>query len=49
VLGGVCGGLGQYTGLPAWAWRVLFCLTFFGLGFGLLVYLLLWLFMPLDS
>ena len=49
VFGGVCGGLGQYTDMPAWAWRVLFCLTVFGFGFGLLLYILLWLFVPAES
>jgi len=48
VFGGVCGGLGSVTGLPSWAWRVIFCLCFFGFGFGLLVYLLLWLFIPRE-
>jgi phage shock protein C len=49
IVGGVCGGLGKYTGMPSWAWRVLFCLTFFGFGFGLLLYVLLWLFVPEES
>lgn len=49
ILGGVCGGLGQYTGLPAWTWRVLFCLTMLSFGFGLLLYALLWLFIPLQQ
>lgn len=46
VFGGVCGGLGKATDVPSWAWRVIFCLCFFGLGFGLLVYILLWIFVP---
>lgn len=49
LLGGVCGGLGKYTEVPAWVWRVLFCLTFFGFGFGLLLYILLWIFIPEES
>jgi phage shock protein C len=48
VFSGVCGGLGQCTGLPSWGWRVLFCLAVLGLGFGFLIYFLLWLFMPLE-
>ena len=48
-IGGVCGGLGKYTPLPSWLWRFIFCLTFFCLGTGLLVYLLLWIFMPQES
>jgi len=47
-IGGVCGGLGHRTDLPAWAWRIIFCLTFLYFGAGLLIYLLLWLFLPQE-
>jgi phage shock protein C len=46
VVGGVCGGLGKQTDLPAWAWRVIFCLTALYVGAGLVIYLLLWIFLP---
>jgi phage shock protein C len=46
VLGGVCGGLGEFTAVPSWCWRVLFCLSIFCLGLGLVLYILLWIFMP---
>ena len=46
VIGGVCGGLGAHTGLPSWAWRVIFCISVFYFGIGLLFYLLLWIFIP---
>ena len=49
VIGGVCGGLGRYTGMPAWVWRVLFCLAVVCFGFGILLYCLMWLFMPLEN
>ncbi len=49
VLGGVCGGLGRYTGMPSWSWRVLFCLSLLCFGFGILLYCLLWLFVPLEA
>ncbi len=50
LLGGVCGGLGQRTPLPAWGWRILFLLlTALTAGAGALVYLLLWWLFPLDS
>jgi phage shock protein C len=49
VIGGVCGGLGAHTGLPSWAWRVIFCATVFYFGVGLLFYILLWIFIPRDS
>jgi phage shock protein PspC (stress-responsive transcriptional regulator) len=49
VIGGVCGGLGAHTGLPSWAWRVIFCATVLYFGIGLVFYLLLWLFIPAQS
>jgi phage shock protein C len=45
-VGGVCGGLGETTGVPSWSWRILFVLTAFLHGLGLLMYLLLWIFVP---
>jgi len=48
-IGGVCGGLGMHTELPSWVWRVLFCLLFFCFGTGLLIYILLWIFMPNEQ
>jgi phage shock protein PspC (stress-responsive transcriptional regulator) len=45
--GGVCGGIAQITGMPSWVWRLLFTvLVLFG-GTGIVVYLLLWFFVPL--
>ena len=49
VIGGVCGGLGAHTGLPSWAWRVIFCATVFYFGVGLLFYILLWIFIPRET
>lgn len=49
VFGGVCGGLGNHTDLPAWAWRVIFCLTLLYFGAGLLIYILLWIFLPQEG
>jgi phage shock protein C len=48
VIGGVCGGLGHSTDLPSWAWRVIFCLTLLYFGAGLLIYILLWIFLPQE-
>jgi phage shock protein PspC (stress-responsive transcriptional regulator) len=46
VIGGVAGGLAEYTGIDALLWRVaLIALTFAG-GSGVIIYLLLWLLMP---
>lgn len=47
-LGGVCGGLGQITGLAAWIWRLAFALLMLCAGTGALVYLLMWIFVPLE-
>ena len=48
-LGGVCGGLGEQTGIPAWTWRILFVLTACLHGLGLLMYILLWIFVPVRA
>jgi phage shock protein C len=48
-IGGVCGGLGRHTDLPSWAWRAMFTLTLLYFGAGLVIYLLLWLLLPLES
>ena len=45
-LGGVCGGMGRATGVEPWVWRLLFTVLFIFAGAGLLVYLLLWVFVP---
>ena len=45
-ISGVCGGLGEHTPLPSWLWRLLFTLLFICFGTGLLVYILLWIFVP---
>ena len=47
-LGGVCGGLARLTGMESWVWRLLFAVLFIFAGAGLLVYVLLWLFVPSD-
>lgn len=49
VLAGVCSGLGQYTDLPAWVWRLIFLLTIPLLGIGVLAYLGLWIALPNDK
>ena len=45
-LGGVCGGLAPSTGLPSWIWRLIFLSLVICGGTGLLIYLLLWIFLP---
>jgi phage shock protein C len=48
VFGGVCGGIARATGVESWVWRLLFAVLFIFAGAGLLVYLLLWIFVPSD-
>jgi len=47
-LGGVCGGIGQSTGIAAWLWRLVFTALALCAGTGVLVYLLMWIFVPLE-
>ncbi len=45
-IGGVCGGLGLVSGVESWIWRlILVALALFG-GTGVLLYILLWIFVP---
>lgn len=48
-LAGVCGGLGEYTPIPTWIWRVLFLILFFCFGTGVIFYLILWIALPNAS
>jgi phage shock protein PspC (stress-responsive transcriptional regulator) len=45
VLGGVCGGLAEYSGVEALIWRVGF-IALALIGAGILVYPLLWILVP---
>ena len=47
-LGGVCAGLGSFTGLDTWLWRLVFTLLLVLGGTGFLVYVLMWILVPLD-
>ena len=46
--GGVCGGIARSTGMASWVWRLIFAALFICAGAGLLVYLLLWIFVPSE-
>jgi phage shock protein C len=46
--GGVCGGIARSTGMESWAWRLLFAALFICAGVGLLLYVLLWIFVPSE-
>jgi len=47
-IGGVCGGLATITGVEAWAWRLILTVLFLFGGAGGLLYILLWIFVPLE-
>ncbi len=48
MIGGVCGGLGEYFGVDPTIIRVLWvAITMLG-GAGILLYLILWVVMPLE-
>jgi phage shock protein C len=48
-LGGICGGLGKFTGLESWIWRLVFVFFAMCVGTGLLAYLLAWIFVPEEE
>ncbi len=48
-IGGICGGLAVQSGIPSWAWRIFFILTALLHGIGVLVYILLWIFVPVQT
>ncbi|MGE5550382.1 MAG: PspC domain-containing protein [Bacteroidota bacterium] len=48
MLGGVCGGLGQYLKIDPTLVRLIFVLLFFS-GFGLVAYLLFWVLVPRED
>jgi phage shock protein C len=45
-IGGVCGGIAKASGLAPWLWRLVFALLVPLGGSGVLIYLLLWIFLP---
>jgi phage shock protein C len=49
VISGVCAGLAESTETPTWLWRGGFVFAAIGFGAGLLIYLILWWFMPLRD
>lgn len=48
MLAGVCSGLARYLNLDVTVVRLLFVLLFFLGGHGLLIYLILWILMPVE-
>lgn len=48
-IAGVCGGIAQATEVETWIWRLLFVLGAFAGGATLVLYLILWIFMPREQ
>ena len=48
MLAGICGGIGNYFNTDPTVIRVLFVVAALILGGGLLIYLILWLIIPLE-
>ena len=46
IIGGVCGGLGDYFGIDPVLFRLAFVLLVLMFGTGVLAYIILWLIMP---
>lgn len=49
MIAGVCAGIGKYFNLDPTIIRVLYVLMVFFAGFGILLYLILWLVIPSES
>lgn len=49
IIGGVCGGLAEYFNIDPSIVRIVFALAFFTEGFGLLLYIILWIILPSYS
>jgi phage shock protein C len=46
ILGGVCGGLGNYLNIDPVLVRVVWAILFFAAGVGFLAYILAWIIVP---
>jgi phage shock protein C len=49
MIGGVCGGFAEYFGVDPTLVRVIWVAMTLVVGVGILLYLILWLVMPLES
>lgn len=49
IFGGVCGGLAQYFDTDVWLIRLAFVVVAILMGSGLLLYIVLWILLPLES
>ncbi len=48
VIGGVCGGIAEYTGIDATIIRVLWVLLTLGYGAGVIIYIILMIVIPME-
>jgi phage shock protein C len=48
-IAGVCGGLGEYFDIDPIIFRMLFVALFLSGGSGILIYILMWIFVPVKS
>ena len=46
IVGGICGGLGQYLNVDPVLIRVIWAVLFFAFGAGFLAYILAWIIIP---
>lgn len=49
VIGGVCGGIGEYLNTDPILFRILFVVAFLVGGTGLLAYIILWIVIPVEE
>ena len=49
MVAGVCGGLGEYLGIDPTFIRIFFLLLVFGEGAGVLIYMVLWILLPMQG
>ena len=48
VIAGVCGGLGRYFNIDPVLFRIIFVVLFIGACTGLLLYLVMWIVIPME-
>ena len=47
-IAGICGGMGKYFGIDPVIFRIIWLLLLLGMGAGLVVYLILWIAIPME-
>jgi phage shock protein PspC (stress-responsive transcriptional regulator) len=48
-IAGVCGGIARTTGVESWIWRLIMVVGLIASGVTLILYLLLWIFVPRNG